>query len=210
MDQISIKKIYDGSGNLAQHLSLKGDVLHGVCKFFDKGKLIQKVTYVDGQMEGEFCAYDEDELLLSVSTYKNNLKHGLSVLYVNRSIYAQMNYHQGRLNGKTEYFAPSGRRTGVAYYKDDKLDGQFVLLGENGEPVRIAEFKEGMQHGYVTIYYPSGGVLNQKYFQNDKQEGKDVTLTEDGTLQEISHYRNGLLQGPPTKFDADGKILKTG
>jgi antitoxin component YwqK of YwqJK toxin-antitoxin module len=85
----------DENGELAQRVTMENGVLHGPMEMFEKGKMIQKLNFNHGKLEGDCFTYNEEGHLLQIAAYKNGIKSGVSKIFVNRVLYAEMFYEDG-------------------------------------------------------------------------------------------------------------------
>lgn len=88
--------------------------------------------YHNGKREGVWVAYDQDDTLLELTTYRNGKRNGLKITYSPLSKY---------------------------HYKDDKLDGRYELYSYNGRKEQDGKYENGneiyrrMFHGNGQLQY---------------------------------------------------------
>ena len=96
------------NGNLfekAEYSSIHPYVKDGYCKeYYPNDSLKYKGIYLNNMLQGKFCSYSSDGVLISEETYKDNLLDGLSIYYTDGidSGYVERDYLQGVLLSTNE------------------------------------------------------------------------------------------------------------
>lgn len=85
--------------------------------YHPNGSISMRGQTVNGQRDGEWFAYDKENRLLTIGTYKLGLDHGL----------------------KTVYY-PTGQKYYQGNFADGKKVGEWVFWDENGKIVQKQDF----------------------------------------------------------------------
>jgi uncharacterized protein len=129
------------TGVIKNILRFRGGKTHGTCKFFDdEGILTQIIQFKYGKMNGHMIGYEEGK----------------------RNLYGC--YSNGKLNGNSLHFYPSGKLKVSLSYKLGKLDGPSYYFNEKGQKVSEANYENGKLHGDSIIYYPNGKIQQIERF----------------------------------------------
>lgn len=88
--------------------------------YFKNGSIEFRYSYLNGQRNGKFYQYRENESLVEESEYKNGVLHGI-----------QINYH------------PNGRKEFVKHYVEGKRHGEVLQYNSRGELVNRTLYNMG-------------------------------------------------------------------
>ena len=91
---------YTPYGELHQITHWKSGTLEGMKILYRNGKKIREIPYVDGKKEGIERSFDSDGTILSEVEYKNDEKHGQSIVYEGKSSKTEWFYHGTAVNEK--------------------------------------------------------------------------------------------------------------
>jgi antitoxin component YwqK of YwqJK toxin-antitoxin module len=201
--------------------------------FYETGKLMQEVTYLNDKKNGFLKRFDETGTLVSIEKYINDvLQTDVSELkeydirrdyYPNGNIKIQGSYYNNKPDGiRREYDEEGNIIKGYVF-----LEGVLLAEGivdENGK--RQGAWKEYYSNGALMsegIYKNSIRVGNWKYYHengNLEQEGKYTSREipdgdwkyyhENGQLYRIESYMDGELDGEYIEYNDSGKVLVKG
>ncbi|MCD8044624.1 MAG: toxin-antitoxin system YwqK family antitoxin [Tannerellaceae bacterium] len=162
-------KIFDENGNLQGELTKVNDKKHGVCKiYFPSGILKEEAVYNNDQPEGIHKTFYENGTPEWVLPYERGERHGECVLYypsgtIGKSLHMVYGKKTGietvfYEDGKTEsevtwvddkregvfrHYYPSGAFKDEGYFRNDKLDGEFITYKKNGKINKKMNYKDG-------------------------------------------------------------------
>tara|TARA_R110001592_G_scaffold307299_3_gene581057 strand:+ start:88271 stop:89842 length:1572 start_codon:yes stop_codon:yes gene_type:complete len=153
----------------------------------EKKKLVGK--YVDGQKEGIFKAYDEDENLIAVYNYRNGEKSStdksLSFFTIEKSYYQNQQLKSsiskskfGYRQGYTYLYDSLGNLNEALFYDQDTL----VFSG-------ITDSLGRKQYDWI-YYYRNGNIKEKGYYIDDKKEKEWVYNFESGKPEQTGKYKN--------------------
>ncbi len=139
-----------------------------------------KVTYVNGQIDGIFREYYDAERT--------------QVMY-------EAEYKQGKVDGYfKEYDQETGCLLAILNYVDDMMDGVQMYyndLFEDGEHgvAKEAAYQMGIRQGATTYYARNSA----RYAQNNKGK-REYTEEQLGRIYKIEFYKDGKLDGQTTTY----------
>lgn len=212
---------------LVADLHYENNLLNGKARFYDiTGTLTQEGTYKDSLKSGEWKFYHNK----FVSSEDN-----IEVEYSGK-LYKIANYLEGKLNGKMEQFSflneveiPCENESDkdcyqneIVYihlqsnYRDDELDGEFILKNTNDELIRKGNFSKGLKTGrwieYGVSEYSEISFEGRNYetgsYINDKKEGQWERFVGDDELVERYFFKNDIIDGEHTIYLSSQPFLK--
>lgn len=98
----------------------------------------------------------------------------------------------------------SGAIKGESTYHEGLLDGPSQFYTEDGKLLSNATFKNGKQEGECLWYYPSGAIYSKQNFRNDFWEGDQIFYYENGQVKTQFHCKAGSLQGIALLYNDQG------
>ncbi len=201
-------KTWDYLGNLTYSGNYSLGDQQGSEEWYNDGKLIYKVAYVEGKREGIGTDY-----------------------YTNGNIMRKMELSDNRRNGYTEYYAPDG----ILMYRLRFIDGYLVAWSypdktgkfindisitpdtkliqafyQNGKMSVKIPLKKGMYHGKFESWYASGSKLREADFVDDDSHGNETIYYANGKVKEATVYNFDEKDGAYRLYYENGKIYKEG
>ena len=182
------KEIY--SNNLYNEKSKKD----GLWIEFHKNNKIAGV-YENGSKEGEWRIFSNDDVLLKLNTYKDNLLNGPSVdFFDNSSIKSSKEYKDGKLDGKTIEYFDENNVFFEGTYKNGLLNGEakeyFVHADGSSsysEGYYVNSEKQGLWKGYDS----EGNLRSEQFYIDNERDGTYKQYTKDGTLKHTEEWEYG-------------------
>lgn len=126
------------------------------------GSIKWTCNYEDGKLEGEEIVYIKGDSII-YNNYKNDLKEGRCRIEYKGIITRDLNYSEGKLNGKQQYFYPDGKLNIEGFMKDNITSDTWKHYNQKG-------------HNIATFTYNENGTPNEligKWTQ-ENDEGKEV------------------------------------
>ncbi|MEE1202866.1 MAG: hypothetical protein UHN59_01050, partial [Bacteroidales bacterium] len=146
---------------------------------------LERGNFVSGKMNGNWEVFYPDGIRKTQTTYKDDLKNGVEILYdENGDIYQKAFYSEGVLNGLWEKYL-NGTLVEKGIYHMGKKDGKWIFYAANGYKQREQEFSEGKPDGKWVEYYST-----------DKKSAE-------------GEYKNGIKNGTWKNYDRSGKVLSS-
>lgn len=157
-----------------------GGGVKAVSEFFDKGRRTKTVTYFpNGKKMSEGFFFNEkrdslwkffsdyDEALVSVESYRNGLKNGVSTTYYAGKGPAEViTWKDGVKEGPWEEYYAEGALKVKGHYRNDLRDGSFNTYYSSGKILYSGQYKDGDPVG-IWSYYDEKGRVEKKetYFK---------------------------------------------
>jgi antitoxin component YwqK of YwqJK toxin-antitoxin module len=88
----------------------------------------------------------------------------------------------------------------VAFFKDDKLEGEETYFYENGKPAERSFYKNGLRDGIAITYYKNGIIKSKGAYKENRLYGERVYFNQDGEP----------CNGDFAIYDQNGKIERSG
>ncbi len=175
--------------------------------YYESNKVKAIIKHDENSNRSEAFFYHENGNIMSYGIYRDMKKDSIWLNYgPTKRISNAETYKNGKLNGKKViYYVPadindkSRRLASVAFYVDDKLEGEYTEYFEsqvvktkgqylhnkkvgawtyyhsNGKEMNLIRFKNGQRHGWAFAYDESGKQTAKKYFYYGKLlEGKKL------------------------------------
>lgn len=175
-----------------------------IAKTFPSGKLQKEIVYPNSN----------DSLNYSEISY-----------FENGQIKTNIEFHDGRFNGKTVEFYENGKKkfegvtemshfVGVKYNYDDNgkisemdslsgkclatdccCDGVVIRYYSNGQVKERFTNKDGLFNGEYLSFYETGQLKSQRHFSNDKENGLSKYWSKKGKLTNEETYKDDIKEG---------------
>lgn len=202
-----VEVLYKDSTVKQMTYHLKGGKMHGeYCSYDEKGVLIQKANYFEGEITGEVTQYTPEGKLSSKFTMLKGKLDGVLYAYTDGILTAEMTYKNGVLNGPFVSYHQVGGKSLEALYIMGKLEGPFVTYAITGKKVREMSYKEGKPAGECIDYYDDGTTVRAKYFYLEGQiEGLYTEYHKNGVISKKQGYKGGKPIGDPINYNESGK-----
>ena len=115
--------------------------------------------------------------------YTEDLENGMKL---------EVEYNNGKKNGKETYWYDNGHKASEGFWKNDKLEGKLTAWNETGRVIQEVHFKDDMEHGLCTIWNDKGQMESEQMFKEGRPFGK-LTIYEDGIKikEGIANYPKG-------------------
>jgi antitoxin component YwqK of YwqJK toxin-antitoxin module len=211
-----------------KELNYQNNKLNGKAKYFDDfGSLISEGVYKDSLKTGIWKHY------FPKIVDKNDVP-----VHYSEKLFLESNYLEGKLNGQEKRYAyiqmvkipcddtTEQKKDGFCYkdecfyisetcnYKDDELEGDYVLKKVNGDLVEKGSYSDGNKSGTWTEYNTSEicfwleeNTFETGLYVNDKKEYKWRRLDKNNTVLESYTYSNNKLEGEHIKY-VDNKVVE--
>ncbi len=153
--KLAATKTFNPENSLAdvKFYSLKGNVI-------SEGVMDGK-TYV-----GEWKYYHKNsDQLMTLENYNTlgDLNGARTVFYENGAKAETLNYVNGKLEGKSNYYSLEGTLVKSYHYENDQLHGPSKHYDGSGELVLEGDYKRGKKTG-IWKYYNNGKLIDEKDF----------------------------------------------
>jgi antitoxin component YwqK of YwqJK toxin-antitoxin module len=224
--QISTKYFYENTYPFLEYETIDGK-LHGIYNKYHFNKILwEKLLYDNGKLmavlaqhepkgsrqtessiengNGTYFSYHNDGKLYCEITYKNGLKHGKAVYYVDKFEREEGNYTNDMLAGLWKAYHFSGN---LNYEKNFLTNDNYVLTvytGTGKERIETDYYK-GEKHGKEKSYNFYGEVDWECGYTYGKKSGEYKKYAE-GSIREIGAYTAGIKIGEWNYYNSRNKL----
>lgn len=128
----------------------------------------------------------------------------------NGNLKSELNYENGKLNGKANWYYKNKQKEQEAFYYNNQLHGEMTRWYPNGQLELIAYYKHGKLEGTFLIYTIDGNKDTEENYLNDTLEGVFLKYHSNGTFKIQGQYHKGLFTGQWIYHDIFGNIIGVG
>lgn len=173
--------------------------------YWENGRLKDKTTFKNGQLDGAWESYSPESVLKLKGNYKNGYKVGEWTSYFNN----------GRLKEKQHFkvFTHRNVADGMAIMglKETESDfhGSYEAYSQADFQIKESgKYYHGLKHGTWTNYYPGGVVPTiVAQYRYGRLHGVFKQFDRYGRLVYEIHYKNGLKDGPFYAYNENGQLV---
>jgi antitoxin component YwqK of YwqJK toxin-antitoxin module len=184
----------------AEFICKDGQVVKSI-QYYEDGGLHEVINYKDGVRDGEHIKYCSNDKRQSTTYYKDGKeiipdgKHDEYGRY-NYRLEAELNYKNGKENGKQTYYYDNGPIKIHIMVKDGELDGKSIYYFENGLISKEENYKDGKLDGeYIEYFEKSGNKFIVGNYKDGNKDGKWTTYFKDGKVYQLEDYKDGAFLG---------------
>lgn len=164
---------YDEAGRVAEKGSYKNDKLDGESIYYnEEGQIDSSANFKQGKLDGEVVSYHRRQVVCRMIV-KNGKKNGDFINYQDGKITLHQTYKNDKLHGKSMIYDPAtGLPTRVMHYADDVLHGELVdYFAESKQVQERSNYKNGKKHGASERFYEDGKPMDIRKFKDGVQVG---------------------------------------
>jgi antitoxin component YwqK of YwqJK toxin-antitoxin module len=158
-------------------------LLDSIWNFYNQaGELVQSISYSIGQKNGYSLRY----------RYDNPLNPGRATL-VSKELYIN-----GKREGNSYYYHPTGELKQIIYYKENKKHGIAREFNTDSVIVSVSQYNDNYM------------VDRERINRTDNQGKKQGTFREyyaNGKIKKEEHYLDDQLHGYYREFDGNGELV---
>jgi antitoxin component YwqK of YwqJK toxin-antitoxin module len=181
------------------------------------GKTAYEADFVDGRPVGEMVRYDEEGALkvrmvfepvgdrsharlfykngkpAAEGCYMKQAKDSVWTYYseFDGSVRIRETYLEGKLEGVTRSYYPSGEISEEVDWKHNVKEGSWKQYYENGIPRLSGHYKNGLLHGSYEVYFSNNAVKIRGTYLENKSDGTWRFYDETGKEIYALEYLNG-------------------
>jgi len=165
------------------------DLIHGlVMKYHENGNRRSRCPYRKGEREGRCIYWNKSGEKRGETEYRGGHRSGASIVY-NRNYRSVTTYRNDKKHGPSASYR-DGKKTTEGSYRDDERHGIWVTYTDcRGQRVKAREgpYEGGKAHG-VFIGYSCGIKASETVHRAGKKQGRFVAYNRDGEkIVEGSH-----------------------
>ncbi len=121
-----------------------------------------------------------------------------------------LQYRDGKLNGKCEWYFESGKISQSVTYLDNQLEGEMIQYHENGTVSMIGYYRNNLKDSLFTYFNPSGKIVTIENYQKDSLHGPFKRFYESGPLMLEGIYNSQQMDGVWLFYKVSGEITGKG
>ncbi len=142
--ETGVFKYYYKSGNLEKELLYIEDGVHAKVRFYYSNKNIKTL--------GEYCLkircgkweyFDDFGNIIMIENYKDGFLNGPCFIYFGGFLSDMYNYEDGKKNGISKSFFPTGEVKTIKNYLNDQLHGKYELFSKEGKLIEKLNYIHG-------------------------------------------------------------------
>jgi len=142
--EIGIFKYYYKSGNLEKELLYIEDGVRAKVRVYYSNKSIKALgDYCVKKRCGTWDYFDDLGNIIIRENYKNGLLNGAYFIFFDGALTDVYNYENGKKNGISKKFFPSGKVQIIKNYLNDKLHGRYELFNKKGKMIEVRNYSNG-------------------------------------------------------------------
>jgi len=112
-------------------------------------------------------------------------------------------------NGIWEGYYSNGKIAYTGNYDHGLFQGQWKYFDENGQLVKLEEYRKGKLDGKV-LMYDKGIIYDEITYVNGKKSGEHKHYSKTGNINYLQEYFNDSMTGRFVIYSATGKIVQEG
>jgi len=185
-------KVYPGTKVYQYKGQFKDDKPVGTFTYYyQSSKLKAIVKHIEGTNRSEAIYYHENGLVMSKGIYKDLKKDSI-----------WMNFGpSGRLSNKETYKNDLLEGKKIVFYVPEDIEDKSQRV------MSVSYYKEGKMDGEYVEYFEAGSPKVKGAYVMDRKSGLWVTYDVGGFKMTEETYRNGLKHGWCMAFDESGKVV---
>lgn len=199
-------KYFDKKGRIWKEENYIDNELNGIVKVYhDNGKIERELEYRNDELDGTFKRFSEDGQLAFVSYYKDDLLYGYSYFDKSNSLVKMLPLKGG--SGKLISYYSNGNKSAEIEYADGKVNGRFELFHPNGNTMYRTNEIYNHTEGNLEEFYANGVQKSSYSYATNSMDGGYKEFYENKTVKEEGQYFNGLEHGLFKYYDTNGKLI---
>ncbi len=183
---------------------------YGYWEKYEKGKLLWKGRFYNGEPVGEFIYYYPDKKIKDkLYYYPNSPKVSAVSYYPNEVKSSEGIFINKAKDGKWLYYNNAGKLIAEEIYVLGKKNGVFKLFSsENGLLLQEETWKNNQLNGEYKEYYTTGDLRLKWNHKNGKIDGPFESYYLNGKIWTKGQYVAGLRNGTWIYYDRDSNEQK--
>ncbi|NJO88826.1 MAG: toxin-antitoxin system YwqK family antitoxin [Chloroflexia bacterium] len=182
------KKVYP-NGVVAYEVYFKDDKPAGTHKrYHESGKLMAKLVFEENGEWADAELFNDKEQLIAKGKYKNKLKEGTWLFFMDNVKVAEETYLLGKRNGTSKTFYKNGNVSEEKNWENDIENGVWRQYYENGKIKLETRVDRGVRNSVYYTYHPNGQLEVRGRYKDDHMDG-DWTYYDDkgGEIHRITY-----------------------
>lgn len=210
-------------------LNFHEDRLEGICEYYDKGLLKEKITYKNGVPDGWGCLYENSKeskwfIYKNGSKYSEIIKDG--EYYTEReirsnSILSICKYNENHNREGLGYLYQDGKVSKAVLFSNGeqgktikKFEGKVMTeLNDNGDEIYKGEYLNDRQQNYPRNgqgkEYEEGKIVYDGFWKKNKKEGQGSSY-KSGRALYVGEWSQNMPNGQGKLYGENGVLLHDG
>ena len=197
----------------------QSDTLNRVDKFgkkygswekYDKGTLLWKGRFYNGEPVGEFVYYHKNKQIeRKLYYYPNSPKVSCVSYYTNGVKSSEGIFINKEKDGNWLYYNVNGKLVAEENYEKGKKQGKFKLFsGQDGVLLEEETWNNNLKDGVFNAYYLNGSLRMKMHYVKGKMHGDFENYYADGAIWNKGQYKNDFRNGTWTNYNSEGKAAR--
>jgi uncharacterized protein len=141
---VEIVTIRDSDGEITDVATLKNGVLEGEALIYSAGRVVARMQFRQGKLNGPAVYYDDTGQVQIQSSYKDGKLHGDSLYFGPDGVLMRKSaFEAGLLHGYTVDYYPSGKAREVTTFQKNIREGEWLRLAEDGKVQERLHYRQG-------------------------------------------------------------------
>lgn len=196
----------DGKTYLVENYA-EGEINGKKIYYHENGKLESEISYENGKREGVLRKYNPNGMLIYQMRYEDDLPVAYSYEDKNGNLVPEILLPGGSGNIKAMY--RNGSKSAELEYVEGKLNGKHILYYENGSPYFQSTETFNNSNGISREFYPNGKLAWERAYKNDNTLGPFTIYHENGQKKTQGTQYNDMMHGTIYYYDENGKLKET-
>ena len=161
---------------------------YGYWEMYEKGRLLWKSTFYNGEPVGAFVHY-----------------------YPNKKVKDSLYYHPNSPKVNAVSYHSNGIKASEGIFINKNKDGKWLYYNVSGKLVAEENYTLGKKQGLWKLFSAENGLLlKEENWQNDKLNGEYKEFYTTGDIRVKWHHKNGKIDGDFESYYLDGKVWNKG
>lgn len=223
-----LRQRFDDAGELIGREERLGNQYQGLYLGRGWGNALKRANYVDGKLHGPYTEDTADNSEFIHGQYQHGVKVGKWVTKTPFSTVTENFNRKGENNGAQTEVSAEGIQLLHAFYRDDKLHGDYEKRDHSGQLQAKGPYVNGVRHGnwqaqeefvygsvklwhgryeqgvmvgFWQAFSAAGHLLaSVQYDDKGRKQGKLYNFNEDGSLVSVEEFLDDQLQGEPRYY----------
>lgn len=199
-----LKEFYENGKVKTDELYSNGKINGLSVEYSDDGKLWQEFLYKKGKLL-EYRAYKKDGTKICDNKI-NGKNFALTLFHPNGTKRREGKVSEGELDGIWKDYSLFGVLLREINYKDGKQEGKDITYYPNGKIQRERYYVNDVENGNYRSFYINGQTETEGLIVNGNNEGYWKTYYIDGSLESKIYYSDNEIDGWNEYYDVNGKL----
>ena len=179
---------------------------HTIIQYYDNNEKWEERHYKNGVLDGEQITWDKNGKIIYKTVFKNGT--GTDKIYgFYGDLRRETKYSGGSVIKESEYYK-NGKKAFEKNYKNDILDGNFIIWNKDGKIIYNTIFKDGTGTERSLYQDDQNFYEENSYSEYQLKNGVENGIhkeVKNGKLTVLEHYKDRELHGTATEYYENGQ-----